>query len=315
MADTQVPMDESAQQQPQASARTKKDGRPTGKYDQRQTSLVSIERHWDMEKDIPWSQFDPSKVNPEILKIAKAASLVEYNARDYATYLCNVFHDDPEFQEDAKAWAYEEVQHGESLGRWCEYADPNWDHNEHFYRFVEGFRPDITATESIRGSRSGEMVARCMVEIGTSSYYGSLGTATDEPVLQEICKRICADELRHYKMFYSHMKRYLESEHPSKWSRFRIAIGRAVETEDDELSYAYYAANAPYDADYSRDTYNQAYMRRAFAYYQPKQIERAVSMTWKASGFNPQSRISDIVAWLAWRYVCHRARSLARKGA
>ena len=54
-------------------------------------------RHWTLD-DLPWDQFDASKVDPEVLKIVKAAAMVEYNGRDYATYLCNVFHDDPEFQ-------------------------------------------------------------------------------------------------------------------------------------------------------------------------------------------------------------------------
>lgn len=272
------------------------------------------QRHWDMDTDIPWQRFDRARVDPELLKILKAASMVEYNARDYAAYLCNVFHDDPDFQADAKAWAHEEVQHGAVLGRWCEYADPDWSHDAHFERFVAGFRPDVDASTSIRGSRAGELVARCMVEVGTSSYYGSMAAATDEPVLKEICKRIAADELRHYKLFYSNMKRYLEVEHPSRLQRFRVAIGRVMETEDDELSYAYYAANAPADASYDRETYNKAYMRRAFQFYQPKQVERAVSMTWKASGFNPQSRVARLTARGAWWFVRHRAEKLARAG-
>lgn len=273
--------------------------------------LVKAERHWDMETDIPWDQFDRSKVDPELLKILKAASLVEYNARDYATYLCNVFPDDPQFQAEAKAWAYEEVQHGAALGKWCMLADPEWDHDKQFARFVAGFRPDVDATESIRGSRAGELVSRCMVEVGTSSYYGSMAQATEEPALKEICKRIAADELRHYKMFYANMKRYLDVEHPSKLQRFRVAIGRVLETEDDELSYAYYAANAAEDDPYDRKRCNQAYMRRAFQFYHPKQVERAVSMTWKASGFNPQSRAANVAARAAWWFVRHRAEKLA----
>jgi rubrerythrin len=292
---------------------TTESARTTPAAGAKQTKPVG-QRHWDMDTDIPWDRFEPGKVDPELLKIIKAASLVEYNARDYAQYLCNVFDDDPAFQEEARAWAHEEVQHGGALGRWCEHADPDWDHTQHFERFVAGFRPDVDASQSIRGSRAGELVARCMVEVGTSSYYGSLGAATDEPVLKEICKRIAGDELRHYKMFYANMKRYLEVEHPSKLQRFRVAIGRVLETEDDELSYAYYAANAPADAPYKRDTYNKAYMRRAFQFYHPKQIERAVSMTWKASGFNPQSRVARMAARGAWWFVRHRASRLAKAG-
>ena len=276
---------------------------------------VDAQRHWDMNTDIPWDKFDPSKVDPELLKIIKAASMVEFNAWDYATYLNNVFADDPDAVEEFNHWAYEEVQHGQALGKWAEVADPDWSHKEHFDRFVAGFRPDIDATQSIRGSRAGEMVARCMVEIGTSSYYGSIGQHTQEPVLQEICKRIAADELRHYKMFYKNMKRYLESENPTKIQRLRVALGRVLETEDDELSYAYYAANCDPSTTYDRETYNKAYMRRAFEFYHPKQIERAVSMTLKASGFNPQSWYAQMAARGAWWFVRYRASRLAAANA
>ncbi len=278
------------------------------------SNLVGGQRHWDMDTDIPWDRFDASKVEPELLRIMKAASLVEYNARDYATYLHNVFHDDPDMQADAADWAHEEVQHGASLGRWCEYADPDWSHDAAFSRFVAGFRPDIEAQESIRGSRSAEMVARCMVEVGTSSYYGSIAAATDEPVLKEICKRIAADELRHYKLFYKNLKRYLPVEKPTRLQRFRVALGRVTETQDDELSYAYYAANAGPDEPYERERHNKAYMRRAFEFYSPKQLERAVSMMWKASGLNPQGRFADLAARGAWRYVRYKARRLAAEG-
>ena len=53
---------------------------------------------WTLD-DIAWDRFDPSRVDPILLKVAKAASLVERNARDYAAYLCSVFSDDPDFQD------------------------------------------------------------------------------------------------------------------------------------------------------------------------------------------------------------------------
>jgi hypothetical protein len=61
---------------------------------------------WTLD-DIPWDRLDRAKVDPEILRIVKAASLVEQNGGDYARYLCNVFHDDPAFQEVARHWGDE----------------------------------------------------------------------------------------------------------------------------------------------------------------------------------------------------------------
>src|SRR6266702_3458112 len=128
---------------------------------------LARKRHWTLA-DIPWPQFDAAKVDAETLKIVKAAALVEHNGGDYGTYLCNVFHDDPEF----------------------------------------------------------EVVARCIVETGTSSYYTALGEAVDEPVLKEICRNIAADEHRHYKLFYDHLRRYLKSEKLGRLRRLAVALGR-----------------------------------------------------------------------------------------
>ena len=83
------------------------------------TMGIMVARHWSLN-DIPWAEFDPDRVDPDILKLVKAACLVEYNGGDYATYLCNVFADDPDFQAAARNWAAEEVQHGQALGRWAE---------------------------------------------------------------------------------------------------------------------------------------------------------------------------------------------------
>ncbi|MEM7169259.1 MAG: ferritin-like domain-containing protein [Pseudomonadota bacterium] len=256
--------------------------------------------------DISWSAFEPDKVDGELLKIIKAASMVEYNGADYATYLCNVFADDEAFMAAAKAWSVEEVQHGEVLARWAKMADPSFDFEAAFKSFTDGYQIPLEASASVRGSRSGELVARCIVEVGTSSYYSALGEATDEPVLKEICQRIAADEMRHYKLFYDYLRGYLERENIGRWRRVMVALGRIGESEDDELAYAYYAANADGEA-YERKRWSRAYMSRAYGYYRPKHVRRAVSMTFKAAGLNPQGRLSRWVADLGYRFMKFRA--------
>ena len=62
-------------------------------------------------------------------------------------------------------------------------------------------------------------------------------------MLREICRHIAADELRHYRLFYKNLDRYLAQDRIGRLGRLRIALGRVAESEDDELAYAYYAAN------------------------------------------------------------------------
>ena len=116
--------------------------------------------------------------------------MVERNGGDYGIYLGRVFADDPAFVEDVKRWVGEEIQHGMALGRWAQLADPSWDFDAAFARFRAGYQLPLDATtQSVRGSQAGEMMARCIVETGTSSYYSALKDATDEPVLKQICAR------------------------------------------------------------------------------------------------------------------------------
>ncbi|MEM7223582.1 MAG: ferritin-like domain-containing protein [Pseudomonadota bacterium] len=265
-------------------------------------------QHWTLD-DIPWDRFDPSKVDPEMVQVVKAASLVEANGGDYATYLCNVFPDDPEFQAAAKAWAIEEEQHGAALARWAELADPSFRFDEAFQRFTEGYSLPLEAKESVRGSRSGELVARCIVEVGTSSYYSALCEATDEPALKAICRKIAADEFRHYKLFYSHLKRYLKKEEIGPWRRTLVALGRIRESEDDELAYAFFAANSNSET-YERKRWSRAYMSRAYGYYRPHHVERVVAMTFKAAGLKPQGRLAQMAHKLAYYYIKRHSRAL-----
>ena len=159
----------------------------------------------------------------------KAAAMVERNGRDYALYLGGVFHDDPDFRKAADYWAEEEVQHGDALAKWAELADPTWNFAAAFDRYRAGYTVKTDADASISGSRTGELIARCMVETGTSSYYTALGEATSEPVLKQVCKLIAADEYRHFKLFYDHMRRYLARENLGMMTRLRIALGRIGE--------------------------------------------------------------------------------------
>src|ERR1700733_1886031 len=221
---------------------------------------------WTLD-DVQWSRFDASKVEPSLLASMKAASLVEYNAADYVAYLKRVLKDSgPQTAAAIELWGREEVQHGQALGRWAEMADPSFNFMGAFERFHAGYKPPHFASDdalSVRGSRRGEMVARCVVESGTSSFYSAIRDATEEPVLKEIAGRIAADEFRHYKLFFETLHTQAEPDLPF-WRKLIVAVGRVNESSDDELAYAYYCANVsvtdeariPYDRRKFAGAYN-----------------------------------------------------------
>ena len=265
---------------------------------------------WGLE-DIPWEHFDSARVDPAIVPVVKAASLVEYNAGDYRTYLINVFDDDSRFRSAVTGWAEEEVQHGEALARWARLADPDFDFDAAFTKFLNGFRVPLKATKSVRGSRSGELLARCIVETGTTGFYSALADATDEPVLRAICRRIAEDEYAHYCLFHGHMTRYFEREGLGFWARLRIALQRIGETEDDELAYAYYAANGA-GASYDRRRDGGAYVFGVLSVCTPRHVERIVGMVFRALGIRFGGIFGRIVTALAWRLVRMRRTVLRR---
>jgi rubrerythrin len=269
--------------------------------------------HWTLD-DIPWDRFDRNKLDPEIVRIVKAASLVEYNGGAYAHHLCQIFHDDLDFQQNARRWGQEEIQHGKALARWAALADPEFDFEAAFARFQAGYRVDFDLDVSRRGSRSGEMIARCMVEVGTSSYYTALREAVQEPVLKEICRNIATDEFRHYKLFYKHLTRCLENERIGFWRRFRVAAGRIAESEDDELAYAYYAANET-ERPYERGYFKRAYARRAYALCREHHVAHGIPMIFKAVGLAPNGLFARVATRLAWRVMRTRAIRLEKAAA
>jgi len=273
--------------------------------------------HWKIE-DLPWDRLDPSRVSPDLLKVIKAAALVEYNADAYADYLCKVFSDDHAFQKDARDWAVEEVQHGKALGVWAEKIDPAWSLERAMEKFREGYKVEHFTGEidsSVRGSRCGELVARCMVETATSSYYTAIQNSCDEPVLKEICKKIAGDEFRHYKVFYDYLGQYLKHDNLGKLARLKVALGRISESEDDELAYAYFAANANDNDKYDREKYSAEYLGRAYSYYKKQEVDRAVSMIFKACGLKPQSLGYKLAANIAWWKFESDARRMQKAAA
>lgn len=269
-----------------------------------------MSNHWTLD-DIDWFAFDTAKVAPDLLPAVKAAAMVEFNAGDYVTYLCNIFDDEPELKELIRVWGDEEIQHGRALAKWAAMADPDFDFDAGIARFRAGYSLPLDATESVRGSRAGELLARCVVETGTSSFYTALKESSEEPVLRQIAERIAADEFRHYRLFYECFEK-IGHELPSKWRRFKIALGRVNEADDDELSYAYYCGNVdPRSATpYVREDCSRAYKKRAFSVYRRRHTDRIVSMLGKPVGFDTGGWLTRALKTIVWWVFSAQVRRL-----
>ena len=272
-----------------------------------------MSRYWTLD-DIDWNAFRPDLVDSQLLATIKAASLVEANAPDYVTYLCNVFRGDEPLCDAVRLWGDEEVQHGRALARWAAMADPGYDLDKALDTFRSGYQQlPLDSDLSTRGSRPGELFARCIVESGTTSFYSAMHDTVAEPVLKQISRNIAADEVRHYKLFRSYLDAYeAKGDSITRVARLKILGERIAEIGDDEFGYAYYAANiAPLGGErYDRERCAAAYESGAYGLYRRAHVEKGVRMMFRAVGVGTASPVVKFSLPVAWHLMRRKQKKL-----
>ena len=155
-------------------------------------------------------------------------------------------------------WEPEELQHGAALRRYVRTAWPQFDWTRAYQGFYEEYSR-CCLLDRLATSRSLEMVARCVIETGTSSFYRFLANASAEPVLRELAGRIAADEVRHYKNFYRFLRRYREDEHPGRTAVLRTLCSRVseIDSEDGYIAFKHVFTVRNPGADCARREYER----------------------------------------------------------
>jgi hypothetical protein len=195
----------------------------------------SSERHqrWTLA-DLPWERVRraaPGEAD-EFFYLVAGASFMEATTGIYTGNLVEQFAGDAEITGWLEEhWLPEELQHGTALRHYVETAWPEFDWPRAYGPFVEEFRA-ICERDAVEDRKSLEMASRCVVEMGTASYYTTLARASPDPVLSLLARRIVEDEVRHYKHFYRFFRRYREVEEtgrgsvlPALWRRLRMTAG------------------------------------------------------------------------------------------
>jgi hypothetical protein len=193
---------------------------------------ASGRRHWSLD-DIPWPAIRRDAVarNEALFYMVASASLMESATDLYTANLIAFFSHDAEIAAWlAESWLPEELQHGRALRRYVEAAWPDFPWSAVRDGFVEEFRP--FCDEALENARSLEMASRCVVEMGTASFYTGLSRASPDPVLAAVTGRIAKDEVRHYKHFYRFFRKYRDAERVGRgavglalWRRIRMTGG------------------------------------------------------------------------------------------
>ena len=187
-----------------------------------------------------------SKVDPALVARGQGGLARRIQRPDYVEYLRKVSSGRP--GDDIAASSIGAKRKSSTAlrsARWAEIADPSFNFKRAFARFREGYTPAAFRQRRRLRPRQphGEMIARCVVECGTSSFYSAIRDATDEPVLKEIAGLIAADEFRHYRLFYDLM--HAQANSRRRFGRASRSPRRACRSRGRRLSYAYYCANVP----------------------------------------------------------------------
>lgn len=195
-------------------------------------------RHWSVV-DFDFDKDTGPGLSASQLHIAKTICLLESRCDNYADYLRAVFREREQSWLDAvDRWNFEECQHGEVLRALCESADADFDFDATMHAYQELVAYHAPTGQSVRGSISGELVARCVVEALASALYRVLADATADGTVRAMYSTLAQDEARHYGMFLRMLSALTGTERASSWMRIIYAIRRMLQLEDSQIMAA-----------------------------------------------------------------------------
>jgi len=264
------------------------------------TPVHSARQRWSLDS-LDWEAIRRTRDarDEDFFYLVAAASFMEITTDRYTRNLIDKFAGDDEITTWLERhWLPEELQHGEALRRYVRTAWPQFDWDRVYAAFIDEFETYCGA-EKLEPTRSREMASRCVVEMGTASFYTTLSRTSREPVLAMLARRIAEDEIRHYKYFYRYFRRYQQTEPANRrhvaaaiWNRLRMIDG-----EDNAVAIKHlYAARHPGKA-FDRKVYN--HIRRGSKELIGRQFPLRMSVRMLLRPLSLGRRAQHIVAPLA----------------
>jgi hypothetical protein len=245
----------------------------------------------------------------ELFYIITSASFIEITSDLYTRNLIEFYGGDDKIAHWlANYWEPEEVQHGVALKRYVQAAWPDFDWEEAYRGFFEEYSR-VCLIENFAENRSLELVARCVVETGTASFYRTLSDAAPDAVLKQITANISRDEVRHYKHFYHYFRHYRDRERPSRLQILRQLWrrGAGVKAEDAYIAFKHAFLMREPEKAYTEAEYDK--FRASFRRIGKKTFpyEMAVKMILKPLDLSPPfGRVAQPALEYTTRYLFSR---------
>ena len=194
---------------------------------------------WRVEA-IDWRRIDRARIADDeaLFYLLASASFIESGSELYTSNLAAHYADYPEVAAWLQdQWEHEELQHGRAFELYVKAAWPEFPWQAAFEGFIAEYGPLCTMDE-LEPDRALELAARCVVEMGTTTYYQTLRGLSDEPLLTELLGHIRADEVNHYKHFLAYFKQ-LNSRRPVGRARVaRVIYKRLLELRESDSDVA-----------------------------------------------------------------------------
>ena len=154
---------------------------------------------WNMGTDVPWDQFDASKLTDEQAQTIKMNAITEWSALPATEMFLRDNAHDSDFSAFMSVWFFEEQKHSLVL-----------------LEYLRRFRPDLLPTEAdlhkVRFTFDPAPALETLMlhfcgEIRLNHWYRRAAEWHSEPVIKRIYDLISRDEARHGGAYLQYMKR------------------------------------------------------------------------------------------------------------
>jgi ferritin len=163
--------------------------------------------HWTLE-EINYSRIQIEAIHDEVdlFYLLVSASFIESGSDTYTRNLVEHYDAYPQIADWLQhQWEPEELQHGRALKAYVQTVWPDFDWESAYAAFFDEYSR-LCMVEELEDDRALELVARCVVETGTTTYYQTLRDLSPDPVLTDLAEHIRTDEVQHYKHFFRYFK-------------------------------------------------------------------------------------------------------------
>ncbi len=179
-------------------------------------SMESV--RWNMETDIPWQDFDRSKLTDEQAQTIKMNAITEWAALPATEMFLRDNRDDSDFSAFMSVWFFEEQKHALVL-----------------IEYLRRFAPDLVPTEEELHKVRFEfdpappletLMLHFCGEVRLNHWYRCAADWHTEPVIKSIYKIISQDEARHAGAYLRYMKRALTQRGQEIGAQARMAFAK-----------------------------------------------------------------------------------------